>query len=72
MNKRLSPAQSRLVEKMKDQNLHVQHGDPPLFLDSGEIVNGRTVRSLLARGVIASAGDGLFDGDNQTYMLVRQ
>jgi hypothetical protein len=42
-------------------------GEEVFFADKGHRVNRRTVKKLIEAGKIAPVGDGLFEGDTQSY-----
>lgn len=72
MTKKFRPTkkQAALLQTMKGGGkLCFQHQDPPYFIDGGDAVNQRTVKTLLRNGLLKPAGDGLLPGDTQTLVV---
>lgn len=67
---RLTQAQRKLLDALRaGQTLHQQVGDQPFFLSGGVCVNSRTVNALAKANVLIPAQDGLFGGDQQSWVL---
>lgn len=69
--KRLTRCQKGLLAKLRaGQQLRAQLGEPPYFIDGGDAVNARTVKTLIRDGFLRPLEDGLFEGFAQTLVLV--
>jgi hypothetical protein len=68
--KKLTKGQSKLLQAAGEGGFlrrTVIDGEEVFFTDKGCRVNRRTVKKLIEAGKIVPVGDGLFEGDTQSY-----